>query len=241
MIDHLIDFFYCFLDRLGYLHPTHAPLTHFPIAGVVFALIFAILGSLFRNQNMTRVARYSLILAAVFAVPTIITGYMDWQYFYGGAWLFAIKAKLMLAGVLLVLLTAAVYVGGKGAGESGTLILLYVLCFVTVSALGYFGGDLVFAKRLTGVAKEYKAGETVFNARCAECHPHGGNVFDATRPLRGAPQFKEFDTFVSYLRNPLLPDGSTGLMPPLPPSKIPDKEAKELYDLITKVLLKVSR
>jgi uncharacterized membrane protein len=238
MINTIIDGTYHLFDKLGYLHPIHAPLTHFPIAGVVFVWILAILALLFRNQNMAKAARYSLILAFVFTIPTILTGYMDWQYFYAGVWSFEIKAKLILAFALLILLVAALYVGRGGAGESVASILLYAVCFLTVSGLGYFGGNLVFARQPNRVPEAYKAGQKLFDARCGACHPHGGNIFDAKLPLQGSPKLKDFTTFVDYLHNPLLPDGSRGMMPAFPPSRLSEPQDRQLYDYITHVLLK---
>jgi uncharacterized membrane protein len=239
MIDSAIDAVYRLTGMVDYFHPIHAPLTHMPIAGAIAVLIFAIVALLFRSRNLAVAARYSLILAFVFAFPTILTGYMDWQYFYGGAWLFEIKAKLVLAGVLLILLASAIFVGRKGAGESGKSILLYVLCFLTVSALGYFGGNLVFARRITGLPEHYKEGQRIFLARCGACHPHGGNIFNAKLPLRGAPELVDFSTFAKYLNDPILPDGSRGQMPAFPPSKLSEARDKLLYDYITQVLLKL--
>ena len=52
-----------------------------------------------------------MTLALLALLPTVIVGIMDWQHYYAGAWLFPIKMKLPLAGLLLILLVFAVSVG----------------------------------------------------------------------------------------------------------------------------------
>ena len=39
-----------------------------------------------------------MILAFLGLFPTVLAGYVDWQHFYGGTWLFPIKMKMLLAG-----------------------------------------------------------------------------------------------------------------------------------------------
>jgi hypothetical protein len=48
----------------------------------------------------------------------------------------------------------------------------------------------------------------------------------------------DFDTFLAFVRDPKLPHGKSGPMPPIIPSKLKDKQLKELYDYIVKELAK---
>jgi mono/diheme cytochrome c family protein len=80
------------------------------------------------------------------------------------------------------------------------------------------------------------AGERLFESHCAACHPGGGNTMMPNYPLRGAPQLADFDTFVAFLRDPRLPDGSRGPMPPSSADTITDIQAKSLYHYILDVL-----
>jgi hypothetical protein len=75
-------------------------------------------------------------------------------------------------------------------------------------------------------------GAEVFNANCSSCHPNGGNTIMPNLPLNGAPQLADFDSFLSYIRHPILPNGSQGPMPAFPPERISDEQARNLYQYL---------
>jgi uncharacterized membrane protein len=224
----MTEFLYQALEKIGYTHPVHPPLTHIPMGLVFGAFIFALIALLFRRTILPVLAYNRIILLAlIFSFPTILFGYTDWQHFYEGAWLFPIKIKLALSGILVILLSIALIVGRKAKAETKGTLAIYTLCFLTVIVLGYFGGQLVFegeGRPLT-VPMRFMAGEKLFATHCNDCHPHGEDILDAY-PL------SDFSTFRAYLRNP------QGGMPPFPAEKISDAQAMKLYQYITKVLEK---
>jgi uncharacterized membrane protein len=224
----LIEFLYDTLEKIGYNHPIHPALTHIPIGLVIGAFIFAVIALLSRRTVLPQLAYNRIILLAfIFLFPTVLFGYTDWQHFYEGAWLSSIKIKLVLSGVLIVLLVIALLVGRKAKKETKGTLAIYTLCFLTVIVIGYFGGQLVFEGegRPLAVPMRFMVGEKVFAANCNDCHPHGEDILNA-------PQLSDLNTFRSYLRNP------KGDMPPFPPEKISDLQAKRLYQYITKMLEK---
>lgn len=75
-------------------------------------------------------------------------------------------------------------------------------------------------------------GEKIFNAYCRACHVNGGNIMNSRFPLRGSQRLSTFKTFLSFIRNPRMPDGSSGAMPSFSESQISDKEAENLYKYI---------
>ncbi|MFX1554633.1 MAG: c-type cytochrome [Promethearchaeota archaeon] len=232
----MLDFIYEVFARIGYNHPIHPTQVHMPIGLLTGTFFLGWTALLLRRQILKLSARHCLILALIFFFPTVLLGFMDWQHYYAGAWLFPIKIKLALAGILLVLLvTGIILTRNAGVGYKSTLTI-YTLCFLTVVGLGYFGGELVYGGRGPAGPRELKAGEKLFTANCGSCHPHGGNILDPNLPLRSASQLTEFNTFVAFIRTPKFPDGSPGPMPPFPPSKISDQQGRELYEYITKVL-----
>ena len=81
----------------------------------------------------------------------------------------------------------------------------------------------------TRVSDSQNGAAALFAARCAMCHPYGGNRFYPNMPLVGAPQMKEFSTFLTFIRHPTLPDGSMGPMPPITESLLSDSQAKDLF------------
>jgi uncharacterized membrane protein len=232
----LIDAIYQLLEKLGYPHPLHPPLTHMPIGLVTGALVLGFVAWLFLRPSLWPSARHCLILALLFLIPTALLGYMDWQHYYAGAWLFYIKIKLILAGALLILLSIGFIVTRKSKANPIASLTIFSLSFFTVVALGYYGGQLVFGGWTPTAPKEFQIGARIFKGNCSGCHPHGGNIITTNLPLNIAPQLADFDTFRSFVRHPEMPNGSRGEMPDFPPTKISDQQAQELYQYVVKVL-----
>ena len=169
----MFEFIYQTLTNFGYNHPVHPTLTHLPIGMVMGAFVFVLIAVMTRKKNLAQTTRHCSVLALIAAVPTALLGLMDWQHFYGGAFLFPIKMKLILVGILMVFLTLAVIFGFFGETFSKLIISLYVLCLFSVIGLGYFGGELIYrtktpaAEIAEGPAAE---GAMVFQQNCSACH-----------------------------------------------------------------------
>jgi mono/diheme cytochrome c family protein len=236
----MFNFVYNLLGRLGYHHPIHPTEVHMPIGLVVGGVVFVLTALIFRRERLVLTTRHCTILAFIWVFPTMLLGFMDWQHFYGGAWLFPIKMKLMLAPLLAGLLFLSVLFGKRFGPAARPTLTVYFLAFCAVVALGYFGGQLVYGSRTPPSPQTYKKGEKLFHANCASCHPNGGNRLRPSMPLRSAPQLKALDTFVAFIRNPKPPGGGSSIMPPFSASRISDREAKELYDYIVHTLVPCS-
>jgi len=234
----MFDPIYEFLAKLGYTHPIHPTEVHMPIGLVVASLVFIYIAVIFRRHNLEQTVRHCIILAFIWIFPTMLFGYMDWQHFYAGAWLFPIKVKLATATVLALLLLLAVIVAHQRGPASKLAVTLYTLCFLAVVVLGYFGGQLVYGIKGSSDSETYGTGRKIFKANCNACHPNGANVIMPNLPLKGSSKLDHFETFIAFLRTPQLPDGKAGPMPAFPASKISDKEVSELYDYITHELVK---
>ena len=243
----VIEFLYQALAKIGYTHPIHPPVTHATVGIVFGAFVFGIAAWKMRHQGLSRAANYCIVLALITLLPTIFLGFMDWQYFYGGGWLFPIKMKLALAALLLILLVFALSAGYRGETISRQALIVYTLCFLNVTALGYFGGELVYGGRVpiklsdatTATADaDMKAGATLYNQTCSACHPNGGNSIKMNLPLKTAPQLVTFDTFLAYIRSPKARDGSATIMPSFQVEKLSDKQVGEIYQYVTQALSK---
>ena len=201
---------------MGYAHPLHPAVVHMPIGLLVGALVFASAAPFFKKPRLL--------------------GYMDWQHFFAGGWIFEIKMKLALAAILFALVVLGLALGRRAGTATKSLMTVYGLAFLTVVALGYYGGQLVY-RRSTPVAPTiYQAGAEIYDIRCASCHPQGGNIVQSNLPVMGAPQLKSPASFIKWLRDPLRPNGSPGIMPPFPKARISDHQAGELRDYIIHVL-----
>ena len=237
----MIEFLYQALAKIGYTHPLHPPVTHATVGMVMGAFVFGIVAWKLRHQGLAKTAHHCMILALLALIPTVILGILDWKYYYAGVWLYPIKMKIGLAGLLLILLLFALSAGHKAETVSKSAVIIYALCLVNVTAIGYFGGELVFGDR-TALKEVEKVGVEVkaqqFTKFCSACHPNGGNSIKPHLPLKDAPQLVNFETFLSYIRSPEARDGSQTVMPSFSPEKLSDQEAREVYQYIVKVLEK---
>jgi uncharacterized membrane protein len=231
-----MDWIYQFLANLGYTHPIHPALVHVPIGSVVAAFVFGLIGLVLKKQTMGRAAYYAMVLSFVSLLPGILFGATDWLRYFGGAWLFPIKIKVILASVLTVILLIAIVTGRRDTGATARGVVLSFLCILAVTGLGYFGADLVYSGAPKAPTKELEEGRLTFTTNCRFCHPLGGNVIRPDLPLLGSPELSDLNTFSEYIRNPVNPDGKKGMMPGFAPSKISDQQTKALRDYITQIL-----
>jgi len=175
----MVSQLYEFLSGIGYQHPLHPAFTHLPVGLTIGSFLFIVLGYFFKRPQFSQSAKHCIILAFLAVIPTVIFGYFDWQYFYGGTLLFPIKMKFGLAIILVALL---LFVGITSTQREETTILrllLHLLCLIVVIGLGYFGGELVFGKKVTATTttginetdtKFVIAGAKVFEKKCSFCH-----------------------------------------------------------------------
>ena len=65
-------------------HAQHVAMVHFPIALIFVGVAFDLLS--LRNQNVAllRAAYYTVVAAAIAAVPTVVTGLLAWQLQFEG-------------------------------------------------------------------------------------------------------------------------------------------------------------
>jgi len=138
------DFVYRIFNALGYSHPFHPVLTHLVIGSVIAAFLLSLWGWIFKKPILYQTARHLTVLAFVMWFFTAAMGVIDWQHFYSGELLPAIKMKMILASVLFVILLSTILVNRKLPSESRIPIILYALSTACVLGLGYFGGSLVF-------------------------------------------------------------------------------------------------
>jgi uncharacterized membrane protein len=232
----MIEFIYQTLAKIGYTHPLHPPATHLPAGLIIGAFVFALIAWIFNRSNLAKTAHHCLILALIAAVPTIVLGLLDWQYRLDGTWLFAIKMKLVLAGILLLLLIIAVVYGFLAEAFSKTIMAVYTLCLVTVIGLGFFGGELVYgtrapaAEEVKGLAAE---GALVFSQNCSACHHTDSTATKVGPGLKGIFKQDKFpvsgrpvsaDNFRQILKTPY------SKMPPF--GHLADEKVEALLDYL---------
>jgi mono/diheme cytochrome c family protein len=123
----------------------------------------------------------------------------------------------------------------------GALLTLFlpVISFAQMGG-GMMGGGMMGPGRGGGYQGQplqtQGLGEEIYGEDCRSCHAQGGNTIYPNLPLRGSPELADFNTFLAYIRNPTMPNGSGGPMPAFPPERISDQEATDLYQYITTAL-----
>src|SRR5579864_5736841 len=79
-------------------HAQHVALVHFPIALIFISVLFDLLSLREQSLPLLRAAYYTVIAAAISAVPTIATGLLAWQLqFHGKGPKGNLKLHLILA------------------------------------------------------------------------------------------------------------------------------------------------
>lgn len=143
---------YAPLEALGYTHPLHPIFVHLTIGTIVAAFIFDYVAWIFGKPRLYTTARHNLVFAFPSYVVTGLVGLADWSANYRVASLnpssntvmFAFGMKFVLSGVLLILFVATYFVFKK-RGEGDLLRhLFYLLLFLNVVGLGFFGGNVIF-------------------------------------------------------------------------------------------------
>lgn len=222
---------YDLLALVGYTHPVHPVLVHVPTGLSIGAFCLVVWNTVTGKLVYRTTAYQMVVLAFIFVFLAIPVGIIDWQRFYGGAWLFEIKMKLVLASFYFLLLALTVFFGWRRS-DSAAMPALYFLGVLPVMGLGFFGGQLVYNGFSPEAPEQFKIGQHIFEGNCSGCHRRGENIIVPSLPLRQAPQLSNFTDFIGYIRDPKMPDGSSGLMPRFTLKKLSDKEAQQLYDYL---------
>lgn len=228
---------YNFLEGTGFNHPLHPPFAHMPIGLAIGAFCFIIAAIILRRPDMRKTALHCAVLALIFAVPTVFLGVTDWQHYYASTWSQPIKIKIGMTAFLFALLIAGIILGARKKTGISDLFLIYLFCTLTVSALGFYGAQLVYAEKGPADAG-VQQGEKLYAANCSGCHPNGGNTINPELPVLNSPQLKDANAFINFNRNPVKPDGSRGTMPAFPKDRLSDDDLKQIYQYVTGVLSK---
>jgi uncharacterized membrane protein len=87
-------------------HAQHVAMVHFPIALTFVSVLFDLLSLRKQSLALLRAAYYTVIVAAISAVPTIATGLLAWQWQLEGA---RIKGNLKLHLILALFSSAMIW------------------------------------------------------------------------------------------------------------------------------------
>lgn len=161
----MTDLFYGLLGLVGFAHPIHPVLITMVVGPVIASFLFIAIAFLFKKPDFYRTGRQLTVVAFIFWFPTVAVGIIDWIHFYGGSTKMAeINIKLVLAGILFLLLLGNMLLFKKGQEQPLIPLVLMLLSTMNVSALGYYGGDIVFGSGKAEAVQSAPAGQASVNA-----------------------------------------------------------------------------
>ena len=133
-----------FLNKIGFTHPVHPAMTHIPMGMVMGAVVFRLAAFLPRMKMLAKTGYHCAVLALLGIAPTVFTGYLDWQYRFGGVWEFLIVLKMVLAAVLTILLIVVIIKDDPENPRLDRRTGFYLLLVLVAIGLGYSGGELQY-------------------------------------------------------------------------------------------------
>jgi len=68
----MIEGLYALLEKVGFNHPLHPMLTHVPMGMIIGAVVFSLVGFIWKNQNLSQTAFHCALLALLAIVPVIV-------------------------------------------------------------------------------------------------------------------------------------------------------------------------
>jgi uncharacterized membrane protein len=140
----MIEFIYETLAQFGFRHPLHPAITHIPMGMVIGGFLFALASFVLKKEDLAQAAHYCYTLALIFVLPTMLLGYMDWQYKFDAEWSNLILAKIILAFVFCGLLLWAFITGRNKEAPIEKRLILYGVCLVAATGLGFMGGEIQY-------------------------------------------------------------------------------------------------
>ena len=140
----MTTFIYSILNKIGYSHPLHPAVVHFPIGMAMGASAFMLLVIFLKKTELAQAAYYSHIFGLVTLIPTMLLGYMDWQHFYNGDPTPLIIAKIVLGFILMLLFIYGILLGRKGVNDYRKYLIVSLSCFIITILIGFCGGELQY-------------------------------------------------------------------------------------------------
>ncbi len=140
----MVETIFGFLNGIGFTHPVHPAMTHIPMGMAMAAFVFRFGSFLPRLKFLAKTGYHCILLGILGIFPTVFTGYLDWQYRYGGDLEFLIVLKIFLAVVLLGLMAAIGILDTPEDAKFDKKTLFYLLTLLVAIGLGFSGGELQY-------------------------------------------------------------------------------------------------
>jgi uncharacterized membrane protein len=140
----MIETMYHLLESVGFVHPLHPAMTHLPMGMAMGGFVFALIFFLLEKQEFLRTAYYCITLGLAGIIPTVVLGFTDWQYRFGGEWSHLIVMKMIFAVLLSLSFMTAIKFSLNSKENPKRILFIYALCLVFATGLGFMGGKLQY-------------------------------------------------------------------------------------------------
>ena len=129
-------------------HAQHVVLVHFPIALFLTGTLFDLAARQTRRAALSQAAHLNIVAAAVFAIPTLVTGLLAWRWQLEGAKLKGVLLlHLILGGTAALLICCIAWLRHREAASSNAraelpshLLALELLTALCLAAAAHLGG-----------------------------------------------------------------------------------------------------
>jgi uncharacterized membrane protein len=126
-------------------HAQHVVLIHFPIALFLMGVVFDLAARFTGRETFRTVALYNIVMAAIFALPVVITGLLAWRWQLEGQKLKGVLLMHLLLGslsALLIITTAWLSLRARRRQRPSPsyLVLLELAAAFIVAATAHLGG-----------------------------------------------------------------------------------------------------
>ena len=129
-------------------HAQHVVLIHLPIGLFIIGVLFDILSQWKKDYLLAAAAYYNLLVASIATVPTVVTGFLAWQWELEGQKLKGILLMHLVMGCVSSLLIGAVWFihmkTRRRQEESlpGYRLPIEAVAAIFVAVTGHLGGFL---------------------------------------------------------------------------------------------------
>jgi uncharacterized membrane protein len=142
----MTEFLFMWLEKIGYAHPIHAPVTHVPMGMILCAGVFLMVAHFANKPTLRRTALHCYVLGLIGIPLTMLLGYIDWQHFYQGAWTAPIIIKIVTASFLFASCIFNIIQLRKDSPKPWTVLIGGVVSMAMAGLIGFEGGEVMYGQ-----------------------------------------------------------------------------------------------
>lgn len=142
----MTEFIFMWLEKAGYSHPIHPPVTHVPMGMILCAGVFLLVAHFADKPFLRRTALHCYVLGLISILPTMLLGYIDWQHFYQGVWTKPIVIKIIVANLLIVGCIYNIVQLRKEPPKPWAILIGGLASLAMAGLIGFEGGEVLYGQ-----------------------------------------------------------------------------------------------